>query len=74
MEKNKNNGIYKPKQRTFYIARYESGAIESYGSVEKNLVWTTKYKDFKTFVEKQDWLDELLDNGITPIEDLMPFN
>jgi hypothetical protein len=71
---NENNGIFKPSTIIYYIARDENGTIRDNGSVGVGLVWTTKWKDIKEFVKKQDWLDELLDNGITPKEDLMPFN
>jgi hypothetical protein len=65
---NDNNGISKPSQITYFIARDELGNIVDNGSVGVKQVWTAKWQDIKRFTNKQDWLDELKENGVIPIE------
>ena len=60
-----NNGIYKPTKLTYYIAKNENGIIQDYGSVGIGLVWTAKWKDIEKFVKKEDYVNALLDSGIT---------
>jgi hypothetical protein len=63
--KKDNNGIYKPKKITYYIAKNENGIIVDYGSVGIGLVWTAKWEDIENFVKKEDYINSLLDSGIT---------
>ena len=60
-----NNGIYKPTKLTYYIAKNESGVIKDYGSVGVGLVWTAKWEDIATYEIKEDYVNALLDSGIT---------
>jgi hypothetical protein len=60
-----NNGIYKPEKLTYFICKDENGKIMLYGKVEKGLVMTSKYTDITEFVKKEDYINELLDSGIT---------
>jgi hypothetical protein len=68
---NDNNEISKPEQITYFIARDENDNIVDKGWVGTKQVWTAKWQDIKRFTNKQDWLDELLANGITPEEEVI---
>jgi hypothetical protein len=65
---NDNNGISKPSQITYFIAKDELGNIVDNGLVRVGQVWTAKWKDINRFTNKQEWLDELKENGITANE------
>jgi hypothetical protein len=60
-----NNGIYKPEKLTYFICKDENGKIMLYDKVEKGLVMTTDYTDITKFVKKEDYINALLDSGIT---------
>jgi hypothetical protein len=68
---NDNNEISKPEQTTYFIARDKIGNIVDNGSVGVKQVWTSKWQDVKRFTNKQEWLDELKENGVTPIEEIL---
>ena len=54
--------IDKPTQTTYYII--SNGAIH-YGLVEPDQVMDSGLPDLETFIIKQDWIDRLLELGIT---------
>jgi hypothetical protein len=60
-----NNGIYKPTRLTYFICKDKNGKIILYDKVEKGLVMTTDYTDITKFVKKEDYINALLDSGIT---------
>tara|TARA_R110000851_G_scaffold308705_1_gene467722 strand:+ start:532 stop:753 length:222 start_codon:yes stop_codon:yes gene_type:complete len=62
---NKNNGIFKPTTIVNYIARDETDTIRDYGSVGIGLVWTTKWAKFEIYHDKEEYVNVLLDSGIT---------
>jgi hypothetical protein len=63
--KTDNKGIYKPEKLTYFICKDKNGKIILYDKVEKGLVMTTDYTDITKFVKKEDWINALLDSGIT---------
>ena len=69
--KTDNNGIYKPTELTYFIAKDESGNVTDKGFVGIGLVWTTKWNDIKKFTNKQEWIDELLKEGIIINEEMI---